>query len=293
MSNLKVGSVLAGVLMSLGAASSAQAFAIVAGNYKITIDAHDSATTTYAPAGPGVKCVDIATCNAAGIPPALGSIGSVNPGADTLGIFSVASITNIVTSANFFTRGVDGFLTGIFSNLTDFYVENTGLGGATTNTNASGGTFKMWLNAADFNPLLGPTVAVGKDLNAHLYPGISGGALYLEGNFASGIGGPADAVTTWATNFNSTSLVGGGAGYLDFTGGSALANFNTDSHVVAPGVTRDALAQFTFSPIGAASGWTVVATGDIRGNVIPEPGSLALVAFGLLAAGGLARRKQA
>ena len=45
---------------------------------------------------------------------------------------------------------------------------------------------------------------------------------------------------------------------------------------------------------GAASalGWTVTSTGQIKGNVVPEPGTMALAGLALLGAGLASRRRK-
>src|ERR1700687_5848932 len=112
-------SAVAALLLSLWAAGSSSAFTITAGDIKFTIDSYDSGTTGYGN-NDGTKCASVAACDAVpGITKAPGSIGSVTPSADTMGIFSVALISNISTGKVLFTKGVDGFLTGIFRHLSD------------------------------------------------------------------------------------------------------------------------------------------------------------------------------
>ncbi|MBA3033091.1 MAG: PEP-CTERM sorting domain-containing protein [Gammaproteobacteria bacterium] len=270
------------------AAVPAHAFTIQAGDFKMILDALDSATTAYGTT-PGTVCATAAACDAAAAAPAPGSVGSVNTSADTMGIFSIASITNISTAASWFTRGVDGYLTGVFGNLTDY---NVTVAGSTTSALASGGTFAMFLNTTQYDPTLGPLVAAGKDLNALLYPGVSGGSLVLSGAFGSGIlfG---DTTTTFSTTYNNLSIVGGSGGYLDVTGGAWQTNFDTNKEIGLNGEERDLLTSFTFRPNATttAQGWTVLASGDITGNAIPEPGSMALAGLGLIGLAALRRRK--
>jgi hypothetical protein len=276
----------AGMMIAAGGAS---AFTISAGEFKITFDNYDSGTIGYGNT-PGVVCATVAACNAAASLPAPGARGD---GSDTMGIFSVAAITNISTGATMFTRGVDGFLTGVFGGLFDHTVEvQCGVTGCTTTALSNGGFFSLYENAVDYDPTLGP-LGAGVDLPNGVYPGISGGSLYLSGVFVSGVLA-GDTETTYLSTYNNASIAGNGSGFLDVTGGSAASLFDTNSLVDQNGNMRDMFATITFDDVnGAASdlGWTVKSSGQISGNVIPEPGSLALVALALLGAGAALRRK--
>lgn len=288
-------SAVAALALMLGAAGSANAFTITAGDIKFTIDNFDAGTTGYGTVVGPVCDTAVACDNVVGISKAPGSAGSSNPSADTMGIFSVALITNLSTGVTLFTKGVDGFLTGVFGNLVDANVEiikNT-KNQLTTVANATGGTISLYQNAVDYNSALGPNFVAGvKDLNSNLYPGITSGSLYLQGVFVPGVI-DGDATTTYQSVFTNTGFSGNGSGYIDLTGGSALSHFNTDTYG-SDGIHRDLALTTTFqgSAVATGQGWTVLSSGEALGAAIPEPGSVALLSIGALFAGLLGRRRK-
>lgn len=303
----KFSSLAVAAALAMGVATGASALTLTSGNYKISFDNYDSGTTGYGDTS-GVKCLTVATCDGAAASTAPGSVGSVNTSADTMGIMSVSGILNTSTGITEYTRGTAGtiggvavgpFLTGVFGDLADRAVEVTcGIAGCTTTALSTGGSFRLWSNTSDWDPTTGPGTGGGNDLNAGIYlPSISGGTLFLEGVFAAGAALFGDATTTYVTTFNNGTLFGGGGGMLDFTGGAALAFFDTNARLNVNGGLNDAILSTTFFPTAesTALGWTVVSSGQAEGElqVVPEPGSIALIAAALLAAAGVSRRRKA
>lgn len=293
MLKTKLASIAAAAALSFGAIGSAQAMGIIAGDFKFTIDNYDSGTTGYGTGAP--VCNTVAGCDAAATSKAPGSVGSVNSSADTMGIFSVALITRISDNSVFWQKGSGQYLTGVFGNLADHEVNSGCIGtSCSTNANSTGGTWALYMNGVDYNPTLGPLVGPGKDLNALMYPGITGGSAWLSGVFATGaIAG--DTTTTYTSLYNNKTLAGQGQSYLDVTGGSAKTQFDTNSLTDQNGKKRDLFMDITFNDAdGAASkiGWTVTSAGQIKGQAVPEPGTMALAGLALLGAGLASRRRK-
>lgn len=284
----KISGVVAGLALACGLSTPASAVTLTSGDLKITINAFDAGTVGYGNTT-GIKCTTIAACDAVALFPA----PYAQPSEDTWGIFSVQSISRVSNGSLIFTAGQGGeYLTGMFGGIKDTYVEVNGIATKVTTALGTGGWLNMYLTGTNYDSSFGPSGRLG--VTGDGYNGITniGGTLALSAVFGNGALGDLPDYS-YISSFANNTISGGGQGYLDVTGGTWQSKFDTNAQFDPNGGEHDMFLKVTYSQTGASAraGWTVDASGDVQGNAIPEPASLALFGLGLAGFAALRRRK--
>ncbi|MES2103882.1 MAG: PEP-CTERM sorting domain-containing protein [Pseudomonadota bacterium] len=189
----------------------------------------------------------------------------------------------IITSLN--NNGVASFcpgceLTFAFGGYSPVALQATpSLGDAAgTTISYTGGWLKVYVDNTPnvTNPLDPNTLNSGNATDGQLW-------LDLVGNEINGVS------LIGINNFQSFGTLNG-SGRFDVVGG--LAKLNFDTNTMPNGADLTFSTTFSDFPL-IVGGVPVTSTGGgtFKGNSIPEPGSMALVGLGLLAAGALRRRQ--
>ncbi len=271
-------------LMAATMAMSANAFTIMGGNFKMTVDGYVNGTI-YDTSAPGTICSSVAGCDSVALLPATGATGSV----DSWGILSVSSIVNTATNTTMFSRGVDGYMIGSVTGITDF--TSVALSPGFQKDYATGGAINLYLSSTNYNP------SVLSSNQAAVIASITNLPLYLSLDFAIGAGNSGvGATASYISTFDTDTTTGSGSGYLNVTGGTAAPIFDSNAVTTAAGGVSDASFNVTLAPMqpgdaGIAGGWLATSTSAVYGTALPEPGSMALMGLGMFGLAALRRRR--
>lgn len=240
-------------------------------------------TTGYGAGGSsGSVAAGIADLDAIGLP-ATGAWGSEDSWgvAQITGIYANDAEESLVWSPS----GKDQQLTVMFYGEQDFYVNSAN--GETYNIDGVGLHVDLYLEDTTgvYTPYSVAAGAAGRT-NFDQYAGVTDGDMLLSllstSDFlhAAGVAGGTEA--EFSSNFNNTSLLGGGDSYLNVVGGLQAAFFNSNLFTSPFGTTADFKATFTTQPpsgAAAQAGWLISLNDPIIGNFspIPEPSTYGLI----------------
>jgi hypothetical protein len=232
---------------------------------------------------------------------AAGATGAM-AGEDSWGIAHILTITDNAGSVVWSEAAKNQQLTIMFYGEQDYYVNQ--LANGFQEIDGTGLHVDLYLQSKTdptytaYSPLAGSAGRTG----ASSYTTVTDGTKILStvavGGFIHDAGVLGGLDTAFASNFNASSG-GHGQAFLDVTGGTMAAQFNTNSITsdFVPGLTADLFAQFTttVNVNPTIADWLVSSNDPVQGvfTAVPEPSTYGLIGAGLLAGViALRRRRQ-
>jgi hypothetical protein len=225
------------------------------------------------------------------------------PPSVNFGVVEVTSIVNPTTGANVWVQGQDGqYLSGVFNAITVSSVTPTTGGFDTT---ATGGVFQLWLNPTNFDPTQGTSgyycgvgglcyngitnVPGGTDaVNFDFVPGTTSGSPILNANTLSAFTSSLTLPTSGHAEGFGDFAAGGADNSQFVTGGFATLSLPADLHFL-----DDFCSNGQSGCVGPTmSDWQLFSHDPVDAIVVPEPGSLGLLASALIGFGPWLRRRR-
>ena len=219
-------------------------------------------------------------------------VGGLN-GEDTWGIARIVTITDLAGSVIWSESQKNAEITMMFYGAQDFYIQQVENGFQHINAVDLQADFYFQSKTdplyTQYNPLLGSGGRIDQDS----YTTVTDGTRFLTTESVAGfIHGPNEfggVASEFLSNFHLTAG-GNGQTYLQVTGGTDAAQFNTNGYTSphGAGTTADLFAVFTTTPTDVAN-WLVASNDPITGSVargVPDSGStLLMLGFGLVCFG--------